>query len=254
MVLLERGYSVTYAHCRGGGEYGQSWHDDGKQMNKWKTFEDFATCAEHLITRSYTIPSLLCGIGSSAGGLIMGVMANQYSHLFGAIIMRHPFLDPLHTLQQPALPLTIHEYEEFGNPTDPNVLAYLRLYSPCSNISDRVYPNLMITTGAKDIRVSPSESVQYVAGVRERVRARKVRERDETAMNREGDSNEGMEVDRMKISNTSSTSNPNSSPNPNEPLILLHVMPNTGHEGPPGAEEQSKLMALEIAFMERVLG
>lgn len=88
MTLLQRGFSVGYAHCRGGGEYGSHWHTAGKGMLKWNTFNDFAACAEHLISRGYTSPSLLCGMGSSAGGLVMGVMANEFPHLFAALVMR----------------------------------------------------------------------------------------------------------------------------------------------------------------------
>jgi oligopeptidase B len=88
MTMLERGFSVGYAHCRGGGEFGSYWHTSGKGMLKWNTFNDFAACAEHLISRGYTDPSLLCGMGTSAGGLIMGVMANEFPHLFAALIMR----------------------------------------------------------------------------------------------------------------------------------------------------------------------
>jgi oligopeptidase B len=88
MALLQRGFSVGYAHCRGGGEYGSHWHAAGKGMLKWNTFNDFAACAEHLISKRYTSPSLLCGMGTSAGGLIMGVMANEFPHLFAALIMR----------------------------------------------------------------------------------------------------------------------------------------------------------------------
>lgn len=88
MTLLQRGFSVGYAHCRGGGEYGSHWHTAGKGMLKWNTFNDFAACAEHLISRGYTSPSLLCGMGTSAGGLVMGVMANEFPHLFAALVMR----------------------------------------------------------------------------------------------------------------------------------------------------------------------
>jgi protease II len=88
MTLLGRGFSVGYAHCRGGGEFGSHWHTAGKGILKWNTFNDFAACAEHVISRGYTSPSLLCGMGTSAGGLIMGVMANEFPHLFAALIMR----------------------------------------------------------------------------------------------------------------------------------------------------------------------
>ena len=88
MTLLQRGFSVGYAHCRGGGEYGSHWHASGKGMLKWNTFHDFVACAEHLILRRYTAPSFLCGMGTSAGGLIMGVMVNKFPDLFTALIMR----------------------------------------------------------------------------------------------------------------------------------------------------------------------
>jgi len=163
--LLERGWVLGYAHVRGGGELGKQWHAEGREMKKVKSFEDFIACAEYLVDNKYTNPSRLAGHGSSAGGLIIGYIANNRPDLFKALVMRVPFLDVANTMQNPSLPLTVHEYDEWGDPECTEVLKYLQSYSPYSNVSSQEYPWMFISTALNDARVQMSECLKWKASI-----------------------------------------------------------------------------------------
>lgn len=165
--MLQRGWTIAYAHTRGGGEYGEGWHRSGSRLEKWNTFEDFHACAALIVDKEYSEPSKLCAVVSSAGGLIGGVMANEFPHLFAAIVMRGAFLDVIESMTRPELTLTAHEYDEWGDPNDIKVLEYMRTYCPCSNVRSQRYPRMMVTAGLRDPLVDSWNSARWVALVRE---------------------------------------------------------------------------------------
>jgi oligopeptidase B len=161
--LADRGFVVAHAHIRGGGEYGQTWYHAGRLLNKKNTFTDFISCAEYLIKAKYGSPKKLATGGASAGGLLMGAVMNLRPDLFTTIIAGVPFVDVLNTMSDPTLPLTVTEYEEWGNPNDPIYFDYIRSYSPYDNVVDKPYPNLFVTGGLNDSRVSYWEPAKWVA-------------------------------------------------------------------------------------------
>jgi oligopeptidase B len=163
MALLKLGWRIAFAHVRGGSENGRSWYDAGRKLNKWNSFHDFAAVATKLIEDGYTSPSMLCGKANSAGGLILGVMANEHPDLFAGFVMRNPFLDVESIIQQPDLPLTVHEYDEWGDGRREEVIEYIQSYSPCSNIRKQAYPAVLIQSGLQDTKVDPlSQSLRWI--------------------------------------------------------------------------------------------
>ena len=174
MSLLERGVVFVIAHIRGGGELGRHWYDQGRLSQKTNTFDDFIAAADHLIERGVTTPDQLAARGGSAGGLLMGAVANRGPDRFCALLAEVPFVDALNSMLDPSLPLTVGEYEEWGNPSDDEE-AYqtIRSYSPYENIvgrdpdgSPHRYPPLLITAGLNDTRVGYWEPAKFVARLR----------------------------------------------------------------------------------------
>jgi oligopeptidase B len=167
LSLLDRGFVFAIAHVRGGGELGRRWYDDGKVLRKKNTFTDFVACAQHLAARGWTSPQRLIARGGSAGGLLMGAVANLAPQAFGGIVAQVPFVDALTTILDPSLPLTVTEWEEWGDPLhDPQVYAYMKSYTPYENISDRIYPPILAVTSLNDTRVLYREPAKWVARLR----------------------------------------------------------------------------------------
>jgi len=161
--LVDRGFVFAIAHIRGGGELGRTWYDDGKLLTKKNTFTDFVSCAQYLIDQQYAAPKRVAILGGSAGGLLMGTVMNMRPELFTSVIAAVPFVDVLNTMSDPSLPLTVTEYEEWGNPQDPKYFDYMASYSPYDNIEEKQYPNLLVTAGLNDPRVSYWEPAKWVA-------------------------------------------------------------------------------------------
>ncbi len=167
LSLLDRGVVFAIAHVRGGGELGRPWYEDGKLLAKRNTFDDFVAVAEHLVAERFTAPDRLVARGGSAGGLLMGAVANQRPDLFRAIVAEVPFVDCLTTILDDALPLTVTEWEEWGNPVeDPEVYAYMKRYSPYDNVMPQPYPAILATGGLNDPRVSYWEPAKWVQALR----------------------------------------------------------------------------------------
>jgi len=165
--LLERGVVYALAHIRGGGDLGETWHDAGKMKQKTNTFSDFIACAETLIAGGYTSSAQLAILGRSAGGLLVGAVVNQRPDLFGAVVASVPFVDVLNTMLDPTLPLTVGEYEEWGNPQEQEYFELIRSYSPYDNVRKADYPHMLVTGGLNDPRVSYWEPAKFVAKLRE---------------------------------------------------------------------------------------
>jgi oligopeptidase B len=166
LSLLDRGFVFALAHIRGGSEMGRSWYEQGKLRHKKNTFTDFIACAEHLIAECYTSPEHLAILGGSAGGLLMGAVVNMRPDLFQAVIAKVPFVDVINTMSDPTLPLTVIEYEQWGNPENPDDYAYMRSYSPYDNVETKAYPHMLLTTGLNDPRVSFWEPAKWIARLR----------------------------------------------------------------------------------------
>lgn len=169
LSLLDRGIAFAIAHVRGGGELGEAWYRAGKQEHKANTFSDFIACAEHLIEQGLTRSDRLVISGGSAGGLLIGAVLNQRPELFQAAIAEVPFVDVLNTMLDPELPLTVTEYDEWGNPQEPEVYARIKGYAPYENVSAQAYPHMLVIAGYNDSRVQYWEAAKWVA----RLRARK---------------------------------------------------------------------------------
>ena len=169
LSLLDRGFVVAIAHVRGGEEMGRPWYDGGKLLNKRSTFTDFIACAEHLVGQSYTSPTRLAISGGSAGGLLMGAVANLRPDLFQVVLAEVPFVDVVNTMLDASLPLTVIEYDEWGNPNEPTAYSYIRSYSPYDNVEAKSYPHMLVTAGLNDPRVAYWEPAKWTA----RLRARK---------------------------------------------------------------------------------
>lgn len=165
--LMERGFIFAIAHVRGGGEFGEAWHEAGRFLNKPNTFTDFIACAQHLVHSGQTSPQLLCIDGGSAGGLLIGAVINQAPDLFRAAIANVPFVDVLNTMLDDTLPLTVVEYEEWGNPHEPMYYQAIRDYAPYENIKPQAYPALFVTAGLQDPRVPYWEAAKWVAKLRQ---------------------------------------------------------------------------------------
>lgn len=166
LSLLDRGMAFAIAHVRGGGELGEAWYRAGKQEHKHNTFSDFIACAEHLIANGFTSAAQLAISGGSAGGLLIGAVLNQRPELFGAAIAEVPFVDVLNTMLDPDLPLTVTEYDEWGNPEEPDVYDRIKAYAPYENVSAQAYPATLVIAGYNDSRVQYWEAAKWVAKLR----------------------------------------------------------------------------------------
>lgn len=167
--LLDRGVVVAYAHIRGGGELGDPWHDAGKMMAKRNTFTDFIEAVEYLVKHGYGDPKRVAIEGGSAGGLLMGAVTNMRPDLFRAVLSHVPFVDVMNTMLDATLPLTVAEYEEWGNPNEPEAFAYMRSYSPYDNLdalADTDVPAMLVKTSLNDSQVMYWEPAKYVAKLR----------------------------------------------------------------------------------------
>ncbi|KXO98654.1 S9 family peptidase [Tsukamurella pseudospumae] len=164
LSLMDRGVVFAVAHVRGGGEMGRAWYDHGKQLEKTNTFTDFVDVAQHLVDAGRTTPQQLVAMGGSAGGLLVGAVANLAPELFSGIVADVPFVDPLTSILDPSLPLTVGEWDEWGNPLESaEVYRYMRDYSPYENVADKPYPAILATTSLNDTRVLPTEPAKWVA-------------------------------------------------------------------------------------------
>lgn len=163
---LDRGFVYAIAHIRGGGEMGKEWYENGKFLKKKNTFNDFITCAEHLISQKYTNKDKLVIQGGSAGGLLMGAVVNMRPDLFKAVIANVPFVDVINTMMDATLPLTTSEYEEWGNPNDKKYYDYMKSYSPYDNIEKKAYPHILMTAGLNDSQVPYWEPAKFAAKLR----------------------------------------------------------------------------------------
>lgn len=164
--LLDRGFVHAVAHVRGGGELGKSWHDDGRMERKINTFTDFIAVADALIERGYTTSERLAVQGGSAGGLLMGAAVNMRPELFAKAILLVPFVDVLNTMLDDTLPLTVGEYEEWGNPNEPDAYFRIKRYCPYTNIKAQPYPTMLVRTSLNDSQVMYWEPAKYVARLR----------------------------------------------------------------------------------------
>jgi len=217
LSLLDRGFVFAIAHVRGGGEMGRRWYEDGKFLSKPNTFSDFVACARTLVDEGWTSPDRLVSRGGSAGGLLMGAVANLAPDLFRAIVAEVPFVDCLTTILDDTLPLTVLEWEEWGNPVeDPEVYAVMKAYSPYDNVrsvdqdGEAVrYPDILATGGLSDPRVGFWEPAKWVAKLR--------------------------------------TANP-------ENRVLLKTEMEAGHGGPSGRYDAWKDEAFVYAFILETLG
>ncbi len=164
--LVDRGFVYAIAHIRGGQEMGRKWYDDGKMLRKMNTFNDFVDVARYLIKSGYTTSDRLIANGGSAGGLLMGAVANMQPDLFKAIVAEVPFVDVINTMFDETLPLTAQEWEQWGNPRDPEHYDYMRRYSPYDNVEKKAYPWLLVTTSLNDSQVMYWEPAKWVAKLR----------------------------------------------------------------------------------------
>ena len=164
--LLDRGFIYAVAHVRGGGEFGRSWYDAGRTGNKKNTFADFAACIDHLIAEGYTEADKLVIEGGSAGGLLVGSVLNLVPEKIRLAIADVPFVDLVNTMLDPELPLTLQEYDEWGDPSSAEDFGYMLSYSPYDNVSPRVYPTVLAITAWNDIRVGYWEALKWVQKLR----------------------------------------------------------------------------------------
>jgi oligopeptidase B len=166
LSLLNRGFAFAIAHIRGGQEMGREWYENGKFLNKKNTFTDFIDCGRYLIEEKYASPQKLYAQGGSAGGLLMGAVMNMAPDLWSGIIAAVPFVDVINTMLDETIPLTVGEYDEWGNPKDKVYFDYIRSYSPYDNIQAVEYPPLLVTTGYWDSQVQYWEPAKWVAKLR----------------------------------------------------------------------------------------
>ncbi|EES3188866.1 oligopeptidase B [Escherichia coli] len=167
LSLLDRGFVYAIVHVRGGGELGQQWYEDGKFLKKKNTFNDYLDACDALLKLGYGSPSLCYAMGGSAGGMLMGVAINQRPELFHGVIAQVPFVDVVTTMLDESIPLTTGEFEEWGNPQDPQYYEYMKSYSPYDNVTAQDYPHLLVTTGLHDSQVQYWEPAKWVAKLRE---------------------------------------------------------------------------------------
>lgn len=164
--LLDRGFVYALIHVRGGGELGQNWYQQGKLTHKPNTFSDFIDATQALIQQGYGQPGRIYAMGGSAGGLLMGAVINQAPQLYNAVVAQVPFVDVLTTMLDDSIPLTVGEYEEWGNPNQPQAYALMKSYSPYDNLAKQAYPNLLVTSGLYDSQVQYWEPAKWVAKLR----------------------------------------------------------------------------------------
>jgi oligopeptidase B len=166
LSLLDRGVVMAYAHIRGGGDLGKPWHDAGKMLVKRNTFTDFVSVAEFLTAKGYGDPNRVAIEGGSAGGLLMGAVVNLKPEIFRAVLSHVPFVDVMNTMLDASLPLTVPEYEEWGNPNEPEYFNYMLSYSPYDNLKAVSYPAMLVKTSLHDSQVMYWEPAKYVAKLR----------------------------------------------------------------------------------------
>ena len=166
LSLLDRGFVYAIAHIRGGEELGRHWYENGKLLKKRNTFTDFIDCSKYLISEKYTAAEHLYAEGGSAGGLLMGAVANMAPELYKGIIAQVPFVDVVTTMLDDSIPLTTGEYDEWGNPNEKKYYQYMKSYSPYDNVSAQAYPNLYISTGFHDSQVQYWEPAKWIAKLR----------------------------------------------------------------------------------------
>lgn len=210
LSLLDRGFVFAIAHVRGGGELGEAWYRAGKLEHKANTFGDFVACAEHLLAEGLTTREQLVISGGSAGGLLIGAVLNQRPELFAAAIAEVPFVDVLNTMQNPDLPLTVTEYDEWGDPNQAEVFERIRSYAPYENVKPQAYPALLVVAGYNDSRVQYWEAAKWVA--------------------------------KLRATRT------------DDHLLLLKTDLGAGHGGMSGRYQALRDVALEYAFLFKVLG
>lgn len=167
LSLLNRGFVWAIAHIRGGEEMGRQWYEDGKLLKKKNTFLDFIACAKYLINQGFTKPEKMFAMGGSAGGLLVGAVANMAPELFKGIIANVPFVDVVTTMLDESIPLTTGEYDEWGNPNVKEYYDYMLSYSPYDNVERKAYPAMLVTTGLHDSQVQYWEPAKWVAKLRE---------------------------------------------------------------------------------------
>ena len=167
LSLLDRGFIFAIAHVRGGQEMGRYWYEDGKLLKKKNTFYDFIDCGEFLVDQGYTSPEHLYALGGSAGGLLMGAIANMKPELWKGIVAEVPFVDVVTTMLDETIPLTTFEFDEWGNPKIKEYYDYMKSYSPYDNVEAKAYPNMLITTGYWDSQVQYWEPAKWIAKLRE---------------------------------------------------------------------------------------
>jgi len=166
LSMLDRGFVFAIAHVRGGGEMGREWYEDGKFLHKTNTFGDFIACAERLVELGYTSPRRLAIRGRSAGGLLVGAVVNMRPDLFACAVAQVPFVDALTTMLDHKLPMTVSEFDEWGNPAEADFYRYMKSYSPYDNVNEAEYPALLVTAGLNDPLVSYWEPAKWVAKLR----------------------------------------------------------------------------------------
>jgi oligopeptidase B len=166
LSLLDRGFAIVLAHIRGGGEMGKPWHDDGRMLKKRNTFTDFIAAAEHLIAGKWTSPERLVIEGASAGGLLMGGVVNLRPDLWRAVVSKVPFVDVINSMLDESLPLTVGEFEEWGNPKNKDEYEYMKTYCPYTNLEKKAYPSMLVKTSFHDSQVMYWEPAKYVAKLR----------------------------------------------------------------------------------------
>jgi oligopeptidase B len=166
LSLLDRGVVMAFAHIRGGGDLGKPWHDAGRMMNKMNTFTDFIACSEYLLANKYGARDKVVIEGGSAGGLLMGAVTNLRPDLFRVVVSHVPFVDVMNTMLDASLPLTVPEYEEWGNPNEKAAYDYMLKYSPYDNLKKGAYPALLVKTSFNDSQVMYWEPAKYVARLR----------------------------------------------------------------------------------------
>ncbi|WP_299289950.1 S9 family peptidase [uncultured Mucilaginibacter sp.] len=167
LSLLNRGFVFAIAHIRGGQDLGRQWYENGKMMNKKNTFTDFIDCGEYLVKEKYTGKQHLYAQGGSAGGLLMGAVANMAPDLWHGVIAQVPFVDVVNTMLDESIPLTTNEFDEWGNPKNKESYTYMKSYSPYENVERKNYPNILVTTGLHDSQVQYFEPAKWVAKLRD---------------------------------------------------------------------------------------
>ena len=166
LSLLDRGFIFAIAHIRGGQYLGRQWYEDGKLLKKKNTFSDFVDCSKYLIKNNYTSTKHHYAMGGSAGGLLMGAVINLAPELYNGVVAQVPFVDVVTTMLDDSIPLTTGEYDEWGNPNEKEYYEYMKSYSPYDNITNTLYPNMLVTTGLHDSQVQYWEPAKWVARLR----------------------------------------------------------------------------------------